>query len=60
MNRESARNLIKSYLLDYVRTITKKGRKNSGSNMFIFELQDFPQRELKSSKAKKPKATHDT
>lgn len=38
MNRESARNLIKSYLLDYVRTITKKGRNNSGSNMFICPL----------------------
>lgn len=31
------------------------------SKLYIkFELQDFPQRELKSSKAKKPKATHDT
>lgn len=38
MNRESARNLIKSYLFEYVRTVTKKGRKNSGSNMFICPL----------------------
>lgn len=34
---------------------------NVFSKLYIkFELQDFPQRELKSSKAKKPKATHDT